>query len=347
MGCASSKKIGATSPTTKSTALDIYRPSPSGFAVFDINSIEEPWLKLESALQFETPFRKPSLVPAPLLEKLNDDDVAPPQSWDEISKALHDFKTQPTPPPPAAAAPPEPAASSTIRTAQEIEKKPEPGLKKLKPVRFEDEAPNPVRFGGESEGFRSLRDNPFILKDKIESEKEGKESFLERLKLLRQDPLGGFPEKCPPGGTGGVVLYTTSLGGVRKTFEECNRARSILELHRVVFDERDVSLHGEFRNESRELVGDSAAVPRLFIHGRYIGGLDELLELNETGRLVRILSWARVERGVGWKGCEGCGGARFVPCMDCGGSCKVVVAGQRERCSSCNENGLTPCPLCH
>lgn len=37
MGCASSKRI--------KVAIDVYRPPPTSFAVFDINSIEEPWLK--------------------------------------------------------------------------------------------------------------------------------------------------------------------------------------------------------------------------------------------------------------------------------------------------------------
>ena len=53
------------------------------------------------------------------------------------------------------------------------------------------------------------------------------------------------------------------------------------------------------------------------------------------------------------RGCEGCGGARFVPCWECGGSCKVVVAADggaataTERCGKCNENGLMMCPICH
>jgi glutaredoxin domain-containing cysteine-rich protein 1 len=43
----------------------------------------------------------------------------------------------------------------------------------------------------------------------------------------------------------------------------------------------------------------------------------------------------------------GCGGARFVPCWECGGSCKVVVGDGVERCGKCNENGLIMCPICH
>ncbi|QCD83220.1 Thioredoxin-like fold [Vigna unguiculata] len=61
------------------------------------------------------------------------------------------------------------------------------------------------------------------------------------------------------------VVYTTSLRGVRKTFEDYNR------VHRVVFDERDVSLHREFLREVKELVGEAVALPWVFVKGRYMG----------------------------------------------------------------------------
>ncbi|GAB4834583.1 hypothetical protein Ancab_032842 [Ancistrocladus abbreviatus] len=170
----------------------------------------------------------------------------------------------------------------------------------------------------------------------------------------QEGPTESVSTEVPPGGANSVVLYTTSLRGVRRTFEDCNTARSVLETHRVVFDERDVSLHADFLHELRELVeseeaggGGMVPVPSLFGKGRYQGGVEQVVELNEAGRLGRILSWARVERGV--QECEGCGGARFVPCFKCSGSCKVLVGekGEKGRCPRCNENGLVGCPLCH
>jgi glutaredoxin domain-containing cysteine-rich protein 1 len=104
---------------------------------------------------------------------------------------------------------------------------------------------------------------------------------------------------------------------------------------------------GEFLNELRDLTGEGVSVPRVFIKGRYIGGVDEVVELNESGRLGRILVWARVERVEGRQACEGCGDARFVPCLECGGICKVLVDGVKERCGKCIENGLVRCPTCH
>ncbi|KAG7017462.1 hypothetical protein SDJN02_19327, partial [Cucurbita argyrosperma subsp. argyrosperma] len=41
--------------------------------------------------------------------------------------------------------------------------------------------------------------------------------------------LKQFEERCPPGGETAVVIYTTTLRGIRKTFEDCNKVRSMVE----------------------------------------------------------------------------------------------------------------------
>ncbi|XP_057530620.1 uncharacterized protein LOC130809035 [Amaranthus tricolor] len=369
MGCSASKKIDATSPY-------IYRPPPSSFAVFDFNAIEEPWLKLENGLQLESNQQKPSHVPTPLLEKLDtfEKEVSDgPRTWEEVSKALEEIKkpvvTDSVPKKPKSKN--EPVSDSPIKknfifhTLEELDKK--DGGKETESTRKEEhgeneakkqltrlrktesnrnELPSPIVVNSDVSG--SLKANPFIMRDRLEREKEGKEAAYDKIMKSKRDPLSDFPEICPPSGAQLVVLYTTSLGGVRKTFEDCNRVRAILENHRVVFDERDVSLHGQFLSELKELIdGAVVPVPRLFVKGRYLGGGDEVVELNESGQLGRILSSARVERGIGWQGCEGCGGARFVPCLECGGSCKLVNGDGKERCPKCNENGLAHCPMCH
>ncbi|XP_021754394.1 uncharacterized protein At3g28850-like [Chenopodium quinoa] len=381
MGCATSKKVDGTAPY-------IYRPPPSSFAVFDINAIEEPWLKLDNAAQLDDQ-QKSSHVPAHVLEKLDTFEKEAsdgPRTWEEVSKELLEENLKR----PAAAKPkpdpnPNPGPNSGIKmnfsfhTLEELETKKYDDTKQMKAESTQDESSgnneakkqlNRLRKSGltrdESESLEvqvpvsgkiggSLKANPFILRDRLEKEKEGKEAVFDKIMKSKRDPLSDFPEMCPPGGAHLVVLYTTSLGGVRRTFEDCNRVRMILENHRVVFDERDVSLHAPFLGELKELVsnGDGAGVPcpvpvpRLFVKGRYLGGAEEVVELNESGRLGRIMSSARVERGLGWQGCEGCGGARFVPCMECGGSCKKIVGDEKERCPKCNENGLVHCPLCH
>lgn len=366
MGCASSRRIEAT--------IDTYRPAPASFAVFDINAIEEPWLKLNHSSLAHDHHQKPNHghVPPPLLHKLNMlEATEAPQSWAELSKALEDLKptlvTAAKPPSASPAPAPQPADAPqtktlvSIHTVEEIDAKAKSeelaktatqSESELIRDKSDSEAATEVEGGGCK--IKPVKDNIFIVRDRLEGEKEGKMSNYDRIASLKRDPLSEYPEKCPPGGADVVVIYTTSLGGVRKTFEECNKVREVLEGHEVVFDERDVSLHGEFLKQLKELMGEGEGegervkVPRVFVKGRYVGGVEQLLELNESGRLARILKAARVERGLGRQGCGGCGGARFVPCLECGGSCKLVVGAQnqKERCPKCNENGLMHCPAC-
>lgn len=159
------------------------------------------------------------------------------------------------------------------------------------------------------------------------------------------DPFESFEEKCPRGGGNTLVLYTTTLRGIRKTFEDCNKVREILQSFGLSIDERDVSMHLEFRNELRELMGNVVSVPRVFIKGRYIGGAEEVTKLHEDGKLGELLEGLPKELNGG--NCDGCGGIRFVPCLECSGSCKILDDDHNViRCPDCNENGLIQCPIC-
>ncbi|KAI5066654.1 hypothetical protein GOP47_0019278 [Adiantum capillus-veneris] len=159
------------------------------------------------------------------------------------------------------------------------------------------------------------------------------------------DPLNEFEWRCPPGGEETIVLYTTTLHGIRKTFEDCNNVRDILKGFSVGFNERDVSMHLAYRNELRELLGVQLSVPSVFIKGRYIGGVDDAIKLHEEGKLAVLLKGLPKDLNIGM--CDGCGNMRFVPCLVCCGSCKVVDQDNSlSRCSECNENGLIPCPIC-
>lgn len=375
MGCASSKQVEV-------GTVGVYRPASTSFAVFDINAIKEPWLAAEEPEEDEkSPPEKPvTHLPTPILEKLDAGEDAP-RSWDEVSKELEDLKPTlnspkpPQPPPNPAATPPEVPASApakkvkrksfSFHTLEELENnvtkaanKATSGLKKTESFnelnkfgsrlkRTDPGTKSGAQLGSVqppvTDGYIPLKENPFLLRDRLEREKEGKPP-----PFFKRDPLEDYPEICPPGGSEKVVIYTTSLGGIRRTYEDCNRVRSIMELHGFVYEERDISLHGEFRTQLKELLGELASVPRMFVKGRYLGGVDEIVGLNEMSRLRRILSRVGIEKVVGGQACEGCGGARFVPCLDCGGSCKVVVDDkkEKERCPECNENGLVYCPMC-
>lgn len=382
MGCTSSKRIEA------SVAADVYRPAVFDINAIQEPWLTDDRFDDEVEIPEKPPHVPSPIALEKLNNSLQiDDEAAPPRTWEEVSKDLEVIKPilrAAASPPPRATITPRAAVemspvpekkvkrrSFSFHTLEELEtkvseSKPKPnefrriesmdnmsdfnsvksGLKKFNSVRgLGGATESRTSAAVVTEGYKPVRENIFLLKDRMERHKEGKEPGF-----IRRDPLADYPEKCPPGGSDSVVVYTTSLGGVRRTYEDCYKVRSILELHRVVFDERDVSLHGEFLSELKELVGEGESVPRLFVKGRYIGGVDEVVSLNESGRLRRIWNWVGAERGSGRQGCEGCGGARFVPCLDCGGSCKVAVVvegkAQKQRCLECNENGLVHCPAC-
>lgn len=171
-----------------------------------------------------------------------------------------------------------------------------------------------------------------------------------------------FEKICPPNGENRVVIYTTTLRGVRKTFEACNAVRAAMEGFGVKICERDVSMDKGFREELRELLKekekDGILPPRVFVKGSYVGGVEEVLSIVEEGLLGKILEG--VPRKKAGSVCEGCGDVRFLPCDKCNGSSKVVMVMLKEdmgekkkqggmvvmRCTNCNENGLVICPVC-
>ncbi|XP_038905315.1 uncharacterized protein At5g39865 [Benincasa hispida] len=158
--------------------------------------------------------------------------------------------------------------------------------------------------------------------------------------------LKQFEERCPPGGETTVVIYTTTLRGIRKTFEDCNKVRSIIESYGIHLVERDVSMDSGFKEELRALMeSKEVKVPAIFVKGRLIGGAAEVLKMEEEGKLGVLFEGIPTAAGGG---CEGCGGVRFVMCVDCNGSCKILDQTNKKtiKCGECNENGLIHCPIC-
>ncbi|KAG5243991.1 Glutaredoxin [Salix suchowensis] len=169
-----------------------------------------------------------------------------------------------------------------------------------------------------------------------------------KVKNLRdlESILQSFEQKCPPGGENKVVIYTTTLRGIRKTFEGCNTVRSIIESHHIHMVERDVSMDSGFKEEIRRLMDTKEVkVPLVFVKGRLIGGADQVVKLEEEGKLEILFDG--IPRGLAG-GCKRCAGVRFVMCVQCNGSCKVLDEIQKKmvRCGECNENGLIQCPTC-
>lgn len=163
-----------------------------------------------------------------------------------------------------------------------------------------------------------------------------------------------------------IVVYFTSLRGVRKTYEDCCEVRMILKSMGIRVDERDVSMDSGFKQELKELLGEGlngGGLPRVFVGEKYIGGAEEIRRLHEDGELEKMVEGCEKveEEGGGGEGggsggcCEACGDVRFVPCETCCGSCKIYCEeGEQEeeeeggfqRCPDCNENGLIRCPIC-
>lgn len=151
---------------------------------------------------------------------------------------------------------------------------------------------------------------------------------------------------APPGGEDKVVFYFTSLRGIRKTFEDCCTVKMILQGFRVWVDERDISMHSAFRQELQDILEKAATVPRLFIRGKYIGGVEEIQQLHEVGELAKYLEGFPVN--TSFEPCDACFDVRFISCPDCYGSRKIFREDglMATRCLNCNENGVIRCPLC-
>ncbi|KAK7394511.1 hypothetical protein VNO78_15040 [Psophocarpus tetragonolobus] len=215
-------------------------------------------------------------------------------------------------------------------------------------------------------------DSPFHLRpgpgdEENQDTKEGS-LFEEKNTNSDEDVAGDDVKDFGSYGKDKVVLYFTSLRGVRKTYEDCCQVRLILKGLGVRVDERDVSMHSGFKEELRELLGDGyggLGLPRMFVGGHYIGGAEEIQRLHEDGKLEKLLGCCeKIEDGVGGDPggvCEACGDIRFIPCETCSGSCKIYYEGDEDeeeyvdgevgeygfqRCPDCNENGLIRCPMC-
>ncbi|XP_047174887.1 uncharacterized protein At5g39865 [Vigna umbellata] len=234
----------------------------------------------------------------------------------------------------------------------------------LKPSNFSSPLKgSPVRLRRNSFGSDTKRRSPSPLFDpellaSYEKELTEEEEQIKRMvwatpktrrirkSLDAQTFVNTFEEKCPPKGENCVVIYTTTLRGIRKTFEECNKVRSIVESYCVHVIERDVSMDSGFKEELRKLMETKQVkVPVVFVKGRLVGGAEEVVKLEEEGKLG-VLFEGIPQKTMG--DCEGCGGVRFVMCVECNGSCKVLdeECKKNVRCGHCNENGLVQCPLC-
>jgi glutaredoxin 3 len=69
----------------------------------------------------------------------------------------------------------------------------------------------------------------------------------------------------------------------------CTRAKKLLEIKGVAFEEIDISAGGPRRGEMLDRSGGRQTVPQIFIDGAHVGGCDDLLALDRAGRLDPML----------------------------------------------------------
>jgi glutaredoxin 3 len=83
-----------------------------------------------------------------------------------------------------------------------------------------------------------------------------------------------------------ILIYTTPFCGY------CRAAKTLLGNKRFEFEEIDVMLDAEKRAEMIQRARGLRTVPQIFIHGRHVGGYDELAALEREGKLDALLALA-------------------------------------------------------
>jgi glutaredoxin 3 len=81
-----------------------------------------------------------------------------------------------------------------------------------------------------------------------------------------------------------VEIYTRAFCGY------CARAKSLLREKGVEFDEYDLTFGGPQRSEMIERSGGRATFPQIFIGGAHVGGCDDLVALDASGKLDEMLN---------------------------------------------------------
>ncbi|KAH0900265.1 hypothetical protein HID58_049833 [Brassica napus] len=115
-----------------------------------------------------------------------------------------------------------------------------------------------------------------------------------------------------------VVLYFTSLSGIRKTYEDCCCVRTVLRGYQVA----------------------------VLIRGVHVGGMEEIKKLNDGGKLGEMLKGLPVCESVGACGC--CGDPRFVPSLDiiCINSIQTLICSSLIKAKGRLFDRLIWCVLC-
>jgi glutaredoxin 3 len=81
-----------------------------------------------------------------------------------------------------------------------------------------------------------------------------------------------------------IRIYTTPI------CPYCMRAKSLLTRKGVPFDEIDVYMDSDAREDMESKTCGARTVPQIFIGERHVGGCDELYALDSAGELDALLA---------------------------------------------------------
>ena len=80
-----------------------------------------------------------------------------------------------------------------------------------------------------------------------------------------------------------IIVYTSKMCGF------CYRAKSLLKRNDVPFEEIDIDLNYDKRNEMIKLSGGKTSVPQIFYKNRHIGGCDDLFRKEKKNDLKSFI----------------------------------------------------------
>lgn len=80
-----------------------------------------------------------------------------------------------------------------------------------------------------------------------------------------------------------VRIYTTPI------CPYCVRAKALLKKKGAMFDEVDVFMDADARQEMEDKTNGARTVPQIFIDEKHVGGCDELYALESEGQLDGLL----------------------------------------------------------
>ncbi|MDE9450180.1 glutaredoxin 3 [Aliiroseovarius sp. Z3] len=81
-----------------------------------------------------------------------------------------------------------------------------------------------------------------------------------------------------------VTIYTSQLCGY------CHAAKRLLNSKDVPFDEIDVMMNPDKRQEMMQRANGRHTVPQIFVGDTHVGGYDDIAALERDGKLDRLLA---------------------------------------------------------